>query len=184
MSLLDTPTFDDLQIELTKAKSTFGPAETHGLICGALCRLSHDNQWIDWVRGTTHSSALDAQLQMLFASTEQQMQDFAFEFQLLLPDDEIDINVRAEALGLWCQGFLTGLSSDDAESFADNPEMVDALKDIVEISQVSYEDIPGNEDDETAYFELAEYIRLVALMVYQERHESVVNTDIDKNALH
>ena len=81
------------------------------------------------------------------------MNQFSFEYNLLLPNDDTDINVRAEALGIWCQGFLTGLQQAEIslEKHA-NTELTDAIKDITEIAQISYGDIPSTDEDETAYF--------------------------------
>ena len=101
------------------------------------------------------------------------MSEFSFEFTLLLPEDTADINFRTEALGLWCQGFLTGLNQSKIPiEEITSPEVTDALNDIMEVAQVEFGDIPSTDEDETAYYELVEYVRLVVLMVYHELKSS------------
>ncbi len=169
------PSFTELSEALQKTESPLSTAEVHGLLCGMIC-VSADKTTMAWekmVGGPKKDKHSRDLLRQLLAFTVQQMQEFSFEFKLLLPDDDALLPTRAEALGLWCQGFLIGLqqSKVPVEESA-SPEVLDALKDIIEISQVKYDEAETNDEDETAYFELVEYIRLVALMIYHELQSS------------
>ena len=112
-------------------------------------------------------------LKQIYEATYHQLSEFSFEFRLLLPEDDADINVRAESLGLWCQGFLLGLEQSHV-SLQNHPkeEVKEALDDIIEIAKITFGDIPTNDEDETAYFELVEYVKLSALMIFHELHVS------------
>src|SRR5438477_9135398 len=105
------PDYTSLEKALQGAQVSFSPAQVHGFICGILCatrgRLS--SSWIKDLTGKKPSAALKEMLLELFETSFHLVNEFSFEFTLLLPSDEVDINLRSESLGVWCQGFLTGL---------------------------------------------------------------------------
>jgi hypothetical protein len=112
----------------------------------------------------------------LFEQTAKLLSEGGFEFDLLLPDDEESLSNRVDALRHWCLGFLLGLGF--ARSGDDWPgESGELLKDLVEFTQVD-SDVEG-EEDETAFFELVEYVR-VAVQVVQ----SDLSSEGDAEALH
>lgn len=180
------PSYTELAEALQGTDSTCNPAEAHGIICGLICATSGElaKDWQKMIVGPKKDAHCSNILQDLMEASYHEMSDFSFEFSLVLPDDSIDINARTETLGLWCQGFLTGLqqSSTPIEEFASD-DVNDALNDIVEIAQVNYGDISDTDEDETAYYELVEYVRLVVLMVYHEMNntESIASDDDDEN---
>ncbi len=166
------PSYNELAKALSKAQLEFHPAQVHGLICGFICAdpdKQDDDRWEKLITGAKKNRTLHELLQQLYEISYHQISEFSFEFSLLLPDDSIDITVRSEALGLWCQGFLTGLQHTgfSIEKHA-SETLTDALNDIIEIAQVNYDETSSSEEDENAYFELEEHVRLIVLMVYQE----------------
>ncbi len=176
------PNYDDLSEALSNIESPFQAADMHGLMCGIICAMpfNANSRWKKLALGKKKDLESLEVLEELYATSYEQMNQFSFEYHLLLPNDEVDINIRAEALGIWCQGFLTGLQQAKIPlEKHENVELTDAIKDITEIAQISYGDIPSTDEDETAYFELVEYIRLVVLMIYQEciKHFPPNNTD-------
>ena len=92
----------------------------------------------------------------------------------MLPDDDEPLEERVEALGIWCQGFVYGLAAGGIQEGADLPEDSDEIiKDILEISRAGYaidDDavVDINEDDEEAFMEVCEYVRMGVLLVYEE----------------
>ena len=165
------PSYSDLTKALDSAESPFLAAQIHGYVCGLLCGSSGkmDNSWQNnFLKDKKDRTARDI-LQQLSETSFHLISEFSFEFTLVLPDDKYDINVRTEALGSWCQGFLSGLTQCDVPLENREPgEMTDALTDILEITKVSFGDMEANEEDEMAYFELVEYVRLAVLMIFQE----------------
>lgn len=104
----------------------------------------------------------------LYDETLHQLQDPELGFQLLLPDDAQPLSARAEALGDWCRGFLAGLGLAGVKQGQRLPEGVDeVLRDFAEISKVNF-NLEGSEEDETAYAEVVEYVRIGMLLVCQE----------------
>jgi uncharacterized protein YgfB (UPF0149 family) len=165
------PSYTELTETLEHALSDMSGAEAHGILCGIICATSGrtDPPWEKLIPGSSKNQHAHDILKKIYATSYQQISEFSFEFVLMLPDDDIDINIRAEALGFWCQGFLIGLqhgpkSIEDGAS----SEAVEALSDITEIAQVNHGDITSTDEDESAYFDLMEYIRLAVLMLYHE----------------
>lgn len=167
------PAYTEVEDALKKLSTHYDAAQTHGLMCGLISATSgkKNTHWEDMLGGKKDLHSHEVLLQ-LYEISYHQMSEFSFEFSLLLPDDDVGINQRAEALGLWCQGFLAGLEKGKVPiQNREESEMTEALNDLVEISQVNYDDIANNnenEEDETAYFELIEYVRLAVLMIFQE----------------
>ncbi|OAI49214.1 hypothetical protein AYO45_00510 [Gammaproteobacteria bacterium SCGC AG-212-F23] len=164
------PSYTEFSKVLQKSKSNFQAAQVHGLLCGWICSTHEtENVWEKRLPGIkTYPQGLEA-LKRLYEISYHQLSEFSFEFSLLLPDDRTDLKTRAETLGLWCQGFLTGLENASQFIKLHSPEDVkEALKDIIEIAKVDYDAITANDEDETAYFELVEYVRLTVLMIFHE----------------
>jgi uncharacterized protein YgfB (UPF0149 family) len=108
----------------------------------------------------------------------EQMNDIDSDFDLMLPDDDEPLEARVEALGVWCQGFVFGIAiggiKEDTELPADSKELI---KDIIEISRAGYvvdEEAElavseeGDEEDEVAFMEVSEYVRMGILLIYEE----------------
>lgn len=170
------PDYYSMEKTLISAEVPFPPAHVHGFICGILCatrgRLS--SSWIKDLTGKKKSAALREMLLELFETSFHLMNEFSFEFALLLPSDDVDINVRSESLGAWCQGFITGLEKHKIPLKNREPnEVTEALDDMIEIAQISFGDIASNDEDENAYFELVEYVRLATLMIFHELNPEV-----------
>lgn len=165
------PSYSSVTSALKKTPEKLEGAQAHGLICGLICANPEktSNNWQKLILGSEPNPTAQELLQELYENSYHLLSEFSFEFMLLLPNDSKDIKARAEALGLWCQGFLMGLKQAHFRIEHRAPgEVTDALNDIIEIAQVNHEDILENEEDETAYYELVEYVRLAVLMIFQE----------------
>jgi uncharacterized protein YgfB (UPF0149 family) len=174
MSKITTlPSYAELTTLLNEIQPGLYPAEVHGLLCGYICVIPLTEKLDPKLAKLILGDAIDKNdlliLSQLYEASYHSLKQFSFEFNLILPDDDADINSRTEALGVWCQGFLTGLaqSPKPLQEYA-NSEITEALDDLTEIAQVNFGKIETNEDDEAAYFELVEYVRLTALMFFNE----------------
>lgn len=170
--------YDEMTEALIATQSPFLASEAHGLLCGVICVMpdSMQRRWEQLVLGPEKDAHSIDVIQQVYISSYQQICEFSFEFILVLPSDNLDINLRTEALGLWCQGFLTGLNQGQSPiEQTPNEEIQEALNDLAEIAQVTFGDIPSTSEDETAYFELEEYVRLVVLMIYHELKTTDLN---------
>lgn len=176
MSKIECLSFDDYCNLLIPYGALNSPSELHGLLCGKLCggaRLDLD-QWLNaaWelldVTETPDGPANDEVARLLEITTAQLNSD-NYDMQLMLPDDDTDLEQRTMALSQWCHGFLTGFGSagiDPNQTFA--KDNADALRDMAAIVQAAVSDDEDEEEQEQGYYDLVEYVRMVAMNFYVE----------------
>jgi uncharacterized protein len=165
--------FQDFEDVLAAAGSLADAAEAHGCLCGALCSMApyRMQDWLNEVLPDGHSLSAEAAaiLERVYAVTISSFGEQGMQFEPLLPDDDQPLSGRANALGLWCTGFLYGLGAGqlaDAESLPG--EIGEIVRDFSEISRASGEDSESDESNEQAYAELVEFIRVGAQIVFEE----------------
>ncbi len=187
------PDFDRITDILRSLESDSDAAECHGLLCGMLCTMEQLNPdaWLNvTLSGGEQDKETRRQLQQplldLLQETRRQFDSSDFDFHLLLPDDEAELVSRIEALGHWCQGFLSGLSVGGIQQLENLPgELPEIVEDMVEIVQAERYELAGNEEDESAYVELVEYVRMGVLLFREEfRRQYVATTPEDPKQLH
>ena len=165
--------FKDFEDVLGGAGSLADAAEAHGSLCGALCSMS-PYKMQDWVNeilpdGAALSEESAAMLERVFTATATSFGEQGMEFEPLLPDDDSPLNGRANALALWCTGFLYGLGTghiSDLEAL--NGDVGEIVRDFTEISRATGDDADADEANEQAYTELVEFIRVAAQVVFEE----------------
>jgi len=152
-------------------------AECHGMACGLVCRES-DSDAGDYLQHlaamqlvVSPGSALNSVLVEAWESTQRQLADEELGFALWLPDDEEALEERTIALAQWCSGFLAGLASG-GQLDALSEESREAIGDLQEIARAELssaaDDTKESEEDESAFAEIVEYVRVVALTMYEE----------------
>ena len=173
MTSLALPSYTELTNVLSNTTLKMHPSQVHGLICGILCgHADSKSAWETLVTGGKESKKTHEVLQHLYDASSKQLSDFLFEFQLILPMDSQVLPERAEALTLWCQGYLTGLKLVNIPIVnREQSEMTEAINDLIEIAKMNYEDVVASEEDEAAYVELVEYIRMAVILIYQNCRE-------------
>ena len=161
------------------------PAECHGSLCGLLCASDavKGAAWVNQVlsgrldfpaaeapplqagaRGEEHALLL-----ILYKETAGQLDDPEYGFSLLLPDDSVPLAQRAESLSRWCQGFLAGLGLGGVQDQSKLPgDSHEVMRDFVEISRLGHGEDDATNEDETAFAEIVEYVRMAVLLVYEE----------------
>ena len=91
------------------------------------------------------------------------------DFEPLLPDDESPLGVRADALSLWCQGFLYGLGSGTTgDPGKVSIEAGEIIRDFTEITHVGVEADEENEENEVAFAEVLEFVRVGVQLLFVE----------------
>lgn len=166
------PAYRDLKSALEKTSLKLNPSQAHGLLCGILCGdMQQNTDWETWLTGAKSTPKTKKTLAILYIATEKQLKEFTFEFQLVLPTDREELSARAEALTLWAQGFLTGLKLMHIPIInREKDEVTEAIDDIIEIAKMNFENVKSTEDDEQAYMELVEYIRVAVILIYHAMH--------------
>jgi len=158
-----------------------GPAasEAHGDFCGRVClsgaaaiRLWQKELLADAAAADVLAHECRRALGQLAASTLLDLEAGDLRFNLMLPSDDEPLQQRTTALADWCQGFMHGLVAGggaDMSLQADALEtslISEILDDFSEITRATIAD--DSEDSEQAFFELAEYVRVSAQLVYDE----------------
>jgi len=176
MSEQPLPSYAELEAALERAAALVGAAESHGLLCGLVCGSGRAERtvWMDQVLADIepdHPALPECRelLGALFTATVAQLNDSVLDFALLLPDDREPLGPRAEAAGKWCLGFLYGLGLAGVRPDAEQPEEVgEVLRDMSEIARVQSNVDSATEEEEAAYAEIVEYLRVGVLLVNEE----------------
>lgn len=158
--------YQTINAAAVQANPQLSAAELHGMATGMLCGDANA-QSADWLEEVLAGAAAlpgDRRqlLVRLFEETRRLLASDDFEFDLLLPDDERDLEERVAALKAWCQGFLYGVGRVAKELDQDR-EIREILNDIGEFTKLDNE--AEGEEDEQAYTEITEYLRVAVLMV-------------------
>lgn len=168
--------YDGLTALMRSAGADSSASEAHGMLSGTICATGKTSPdlWLEYLLGeenTLSAAANDCSEMLLVLQSEllRQFNDDAFGFQLFLPPDDIPLSQRTEALTQWCAGFLFGLALGGFREDVDVPENVaEVMKDLYEISRARFAYDRTEEADETAYMEIAEYVRMSGLLLYEE----------------
>jgi yecA family protein len=176
------PEISDLEELLYRVDATMGAAEAHGALCGMLCARGtiELSEWVDHVVGEQEQGSellhdVVHKMSDLHQTTLEMMNDTTGEFRLLLLDEDDPLPERVDALAAWCQGFIYGLAAGGITEESELPEDTsELLKDMIEISRARH-DVDDEEeeeadasDDEVAYMEIEEYVRMGVLLIYEE----------------
>ena len=179
---------ENLKKALDAAEIGQHPVEVHGALVGLICGgVKQDNlAWLKTLLDLMNDGQpLEAELQQLIAELYQdtvaRLADFEFGFTLLLPEEEVSLSHRVEALALWTQSFLTGIAIIQPELAKSSPDVREVIKDLAEIAQVEF-DVGDDEESETAYIELQEFVRMSAILCYSEFGLDMPLTDTDKSS--
>jgi uncharacterized protein YgfB (UPF0149 family) len=166
----------------------FDPAECHGSLCGLLCASDAVTGpvWVNRVlvgdpelpvvdslsargMGAEANYAPTALLFSLYKDTVEDLNDPEYGFSLLLPDDDEPLPQRVEELSRWCQGFLFGLGLGGVREQTNlSGETREVMRDFVEISRLGTGEASDSNEDEAAFAEIVEYVRMAVLLLYEE----------------
>lgn len=165
------PDFDDIGHQLAAAHALADLPEAHGTLAGALCGSNHwsAEDWFREVFAEGKADIAEPAMAALYAWTRETLHQGGLEFRLLLPDDDSPLADRTRALGEWCQGFLYGLGSNPLPQ----PEQLSAdageiVHDLTAIAQVGVDAEASLEDNEQAYAELVEFVRVGVQLLFEE----------------
>ncbi|ADJ27504.1 UPF0149 family protein [Nitrosococcus watsonii] len=154
--------------------------EIHGSLCGFLCARKNQTAktWIEEIAPQANNQD-KKKLEALFEFTEQQINSPDLDIRLLLPHDEQPLAQRTEALASWSRGFLYGLGIGGLRRETDlDGDTQEFLKDAAEIANMVHSPSDGSQENEAAYNEIAEYLRMGLLLVYESLHLAASNSSL------
>lgn len=162
-------------------------AELHGSLCGYLSAhgAASGLKWLDAIVDEPVSEDLVESERRLLTrlgdAAHRALEEGEFAFTPVLPDDEQTLAERVAALGQWCDGFVGGLGLGGMPRkhglSATGREAVDDLGRIAR-TEVTLDD--DGEGDEQAYTEVLEFVRVSAVLVYEELRSARQGTTADE----
>lgn len=190
---------NELDELLRACGSNWNAGQVHGLLCSRLsvAGTAGVDMWASQVLAGTEANEPACHrcrsiLDTLSSYTWRQLAERQSEFELLLPDDDESAGVRAAAMGYWCEGFLHGLVAEKhseklKKRLAVDP-LADIIKDMLEITRITVGEEDETNDNEAAYAELVEYLRVATQITYEELADFRPATDellpADSDTLH
>jgi len=175
--MMDYKDLDDFR---KRASDSMDIAEYHGIICLYLCcnidsfeDLLPSEKSDDESHVSIHVMEFRNALLDLINKTSNELNSTELPFLLLLPSDDESLEKRTAALSLWCQGFIDGLGlviSEDSASLGESSMSLlsEIFDDFSQISTLTPHSIKNEEEEELAFIELLEYVRVSAELIFEE----------------
>ena len=171
---LHLPDYDEFSATISVLMLRISASLLHGMMCGYLCARA-DAQGEAYLRALLNNKkdevSRNAVLAMfsVFSISQQQINTMDFEFEMLLPDGEESLLVRAQAFSEWCEGFTQALTlaGITANQFHED-EAQDAFQHLVEFAELDCDTLDVDEEDERALMEVSEYARMAVLRLYSD----------------
>lgn len=159
--------------------------EAHGAVCGLTCANGSvtAQEWLlhlcDDLNYAELATPLKQQAAQVTQQAVKQLDDEEFAFKLVLPDDEALLDERAEALGLWAEGFVHGFATAGSLYDQLGEDSQGFIKDLTEISKIDFSDVSAGSSDEDDYQQLVEYVRVGVMLVRQEINNLFNSDSVD-----
>ncbi|TCK06032.1 UPF0149 family protein [Marinobacterium mangrovicola] len=173
---VELPDFDIVaNLLIEEGVLAVSPAELHGLLAGQLAagaRFDADTLLRVFLELMDVSALKQETTKLglieLYQRTLAQYESDDFDFALLLPDDDQMLAQRAEALGSWCSGFLSGFGLHTQKSQKLSAEAKEGLQDLAQIAQIAADTDADSDEDEADLMEVQEYVRTAAMLMFNE----------------
>jgi len=174
--------FSSLQAIISSAGVQIHASEVHGVLAGLICggftfenALNGKNEGHNYLNlitdllnnGEKLPSVITDGITVLYSQLWQAILDDDFSFSPLIADDDDSLAERSVGLCHWVQGFTLGFGLQQKNTNALSTEVQEVLADFIEIANLS-DAIDEDEASERAFFEIAEYVRMSALLCFAE----------------
>ncbi len=164
-------------------------SECHGIICGLICGGINveDNSWSGAFNDLMNDGMglpidLKNVLQNLFEVSANEFIGGEYQVKLLLVNDEQPLSKIALSLAQWSESFMAGFAIGNESKKKLSKEINEALSDLGQISQIDTE-IDDDEESRRSFEEIAEYVRLSAILCFSEFGQKPTPVQ-DKKNLH
>lgn len=164
------PAYDEVTLALFRAAVEVTPAELHGLLTGLILGGERNmdkalKQVLASLDEKQHEIVTEY-FQEIFQVSGALLENENFIYELLLPDDAVEITERLQALSQWCHGFLTAFKSQPQQN--DAAEVKEAVEAIAQIAEID-SDVEKSEQAENDYWQLVEFLRMSVILIYEDR---------------
>ncbi|NUF31118.1 UPF0149 family protein [Acinetobacter oleivorans] len=139
------------------------PSELHGLLTGIVCvtEAPTREQWSQILTTLNVPELSEDALTLLTDEAEDvihALSEDELDYLPMLPDDDHLLQERVQALSDWCAGVVLGFGLASGHIRPDELELIESLQDI---AAVEFEDSDNDEEGESSYEELYEFVRLI-----------------------
>lgn len=141
------------------------PSELHGLLTGIVCvtEAPTREQWSQILTTLNVPELSEDALTLLTDEAEDvihALSEDELDYLPMLPDDDHLLQERVQALSDWCAGVVLGFGLASGHIRPDELELIENLQDI---AAVEFEDSDNDEEGESSYEELYEFVRLIPI---------------------
>ncbi|EEY78876.1 yecA family protein [Acinetobacter calcoaceticus RUH2202] len=160
------------------------PSELHGLLTGIVCvtEAPTREEWSQILTTLNVPELSEDALALLTDEAEDvvhAISDDELDYLPMLPDDEHTLQERVQALSDWCAGVVLGFGLASGHIRDDERELIENLQDI---AAVEFEDSDNDEEGESSYEELYEFVRLIPVSLSIGRKKiTVADSSLLKN---
>lgn len=173
--------YNELNRQLIQNKIGMTAAELHGFLSGILAGGNHDESWKILTKdmlndGQSIAEPLNKEIEKLYHSTKQQLIDEDFEFQLLLGDQ--DLFTQIDDLVGWVNHFLLGIGLVQPKINRVKGDVGEAIYDLRQIIKLGYDENEDQQELGFAFEEIKEYVRITAMLCFDEFNESDITPTI------
>ena len=165
-------------------------SEVQGILCGMLAGGMNidDQEWIQALgdvinQGDAIDLTAQGQIEKMFNQVCQELIEADFALQLCLPHDSTPINERGKAFVNWVHGFLLGFGLHQNDLTMCSAEAKEALEDFADIAKLD-EAMEASEESEQAFFEVVEYVRISAMLCFNEMGKSLIDSRQQSPSVH
>lgn len=182
--------YDTLTALLERNDILTSAAEVQGMFCGMLGG-GMPLECQDWLepladfihQGETFSNDVIEAFRNLYDNTCQQLVESDFALVLCLPEDSAPINERGQALLNWVQGFMLGFGLHQDDLTGCSADVKEGLEDFAEIARMD-DEMSEDEESEQALFEVMEYVRVTAMLCFNELGKSPEQQQSEPKTVH
>lgn len=160
------------------------PSELHGLLTGIVCvtEAPTREEWSQILTTLNVPELSEDALALLTDEAEDvvhALSEDELDYLPMLPDDEHLLQERVQALSDWCAGVMLGFGLASGHVRSDERELIEHLQDV---AAVEFEDSDNDEEGESSYEELYEFVRLIPVSLSIGRKKiTVAESSLLKN---
>lgn len=160
------------------------PSELHGLLTGIVCvtEAPTREEWSQILTTLNVPELSEDALALLTDEAEDvvhALSEDELDYLPMLPDDEHLLQERVQALSDWCAGVVLGFGLACGHVRGDERELIEHLQDV---AAVEFEDSDNDEEGESSYEELYEFVRLIPVSLSIGRKKiTVAESSLLKN---
>jgi len=147
-------------------------SETHGVVIGLLAGAPGQSdqqlaaQLASLQVGDWDAARIHGEFGPAIETLRAELESAELDFQLLLPTDDRPLDERTRCLGAWVTGFLAGFGAGAPKP--ETGESTEALRLLGQIARAGADPEADAEEQEQAYAELGEFVRVATLLLREE----------------